>query len=81
MKNILKIVFLAIVGFGFLVYFTAPKDMPKKVEKNDETFKSLMLKNSWGNYYLVKFNAQNSYNLALTLKNQNSNSAKLNFEK
>ena len=40
-----------------------------------------MLKNSWGNYYLVKFKAQNSYNLALTLKNQNSNSAKLNFEK
>ena len=36
MKNILKIVFLAIVGFGFLVYFTAPKDMPKKVEKNDD---------------------------------------------
>ena len=36
MKNILKIVFLAIVGFGLLVYFTAPKDMPKKVEKNDD---------------------------------------------
>lgn len=36
MKNILKIVFLAIVGFGFLVYFTVPKDMPKKVEKNDD---------------------------------------------
>ena len=53
----------------------------QKVEKDNENFKSLMLKNSWGNYYLVKFNAQNSYNLALTLKNQNSNSAKLNFEK
>ena len=53
----------------------------EKIEKNDERFKSLMLKNSWGNYYLVKFKAQNSYNLALTLKNQNSNSAKLNFEK
>ena len=53
----------------------------QKVEKDNENFKSLMLKNSWGNYYLVKFKAQNSYNLALTLKNQNSNSAKLNFEK
>ena len=53
----------------------------QKVEKDNENFKSLMLKNNWGNYYLVKFNSQNSYNLALKLKNQSSNSAQLNFEK
>ena len=67
-------------GYTFFLNNIAPISI-EKIEKNDETFKSLMLKNSWGNYYLVKFKAQNSYNLALTLKNQNSNSAKLNFEK
>ena len=53
----------------------------QKVEKDNENFKSLMLKNNWGNYYLVKFMAQDSYNLALKLKNENSSSAQLNFEK
>ncbi|GGD37845.1 hypothetical protein GCM10012288_09910 [Malaciobacter pacificus] len=33
MKNILKIVFLGVVGFGLLVYFTAPKN-PNPVKKN-----------------------------------------------
>lgn len=53
----------------------------EKVEKDNENFKSLMLKNNWGNYYLVKFDAQNTYNLALKLKSEGSNSAQLNFEK
>ena len=67
-------------NYSFLLNGIAPISL-EKIEKDNENFKSLMLKNSWGNYYLVKFNAQNSYNLALTLKNKNSNSAKLNFEK
>jgi len=53
----------------------------EKVEKDNENFKSLMLRNNWGNYYLVKFTAQDAYNLALKLKSQSSSSAQLNFEK
>ena len=53
----------------------------QKVEKDNENFKSLMLKNSWGNYYLIKFSTQEVYNLNLTLKDKNSSSAQLNFEK
>ena len=53
----------------------------EKIEKNDERFKSLMLKNSWGTTYFVKFNPQNSSNLLLSLKNDTSNKAQLNFEK
>jgi hypothetical protein len=53
----------------------------EQVEKDNENFKSIMLKNSWGNYYLVKFDAQDSYKLTLKLKNKSSNSAQLSFEK
>lgn len=53
----------------------------EKVEKDNENFKSLMLRNNWGNYYLVKFTTQDTYNLALKLKSQSSSSAQLNFEK
>jgi PBP1b-binding outer membrane lipoprotein LpoB len=54
----------------------------QKIEKDNENFKSLMLKNSWGNYYLVKFNSLDVYNLQIELKNQNATStAVLNFEK
>ena len=53
----------------------------EKVEKDNQNFKSLMLKNSWGNYYLVKFNSQNINTLNLILKDQTTNSAQLNFEK
>lgn len=37
MKNTLKIVFLGIIGFSFLVYFTAPKNAgnPQEIEKKD----------------------------------------------
>ncbi|MDZ7819492.1 MAG: hypothetical protein U5K55_13215 [Aliarcobacter sp.] len=34
MKNILKIVFLGIVGFGLLTYLTAPKNVEKSLEKS-----------------------------------------------
>ncbi len=54
----------------------------EKIEKNDERFKDLMLKNYWGNYYLVKFDfSENEYNLKLELTNQKFSKAILNFEK
>lgn len=53
----------------------------EKVEKDNENFKSLMLKNNWGKYYLVKFTSQDVYNLTIQLKDKGSNSALLNFEK
>jgi PBP1b-binding outer membrane lipoprotein LpoB len=53
----------------------------EKIEKDNKNFKSMMLKNSWGNYYLVKFDAQNSNNLTLKLENKSSNWAQLSFEK
>ena len=35
MKNILKIVFLGIIGFGLLTYLTAPKNIENNLSKND----------------------------------------------
>ena len=66
-------------NYSFSLNGIAPISM-EKVEKDDENFKSLMLKNSWGNYYLVKFNSQDVYNLRIELKNSDSTAA-LNFEK
>lgn len=54
----------------------------EKIEEDNENFKSLMLKNNWGNYYLIKFDSlENSTNLELELTNQKSSRAILNFEK
>ena len=55
----------------------------EKVEKDNENFKSLMNKNSWANYYLVKFDTQNdSSNLRLELSNEDSSKkATLDYEK
>ena len=54
----------------------------EKVEEDDENFKSLMLKNHWGNYYLVKFDSlEDINNLRLELTNQKSSKGILNFEK
>lgn len=54
----------------------------RKIERNNENFKELMLKNYWGNYYLVEFDSfENVNNLNLQLTNQNSNNAVLNFLK
>ncbi len=53
----------------------------QKIEKDNENFKSLMLKNSWGNYYLIKFSTKDVYDLNLTFKDKNTNLAQLNFEK
>ncbi len=54
----------------------------EKVEKDNENFKDLMLKNHWGNYYLVKFDSIGETNsLKLELKNSESSRAILDFEK
>ncbi|MGB5792930.1 hypothetical protein [Poseidonibacter sp.] len=42
MANVLKIVFLGIIGFGLLVYLTAPKQ--NSVKKSSETLKNNSLK-------------------------------------
>ncbi|MAC84999.1 MAG: hypothetical protein CL624_12795 [Arcobacter sp.] len=65
--------------------FTLNEQKPKSIEEiaaNDKRYKDILSKNTWGKYYLVKFNqVENTYNLTLTLSNKNSNSAKLTFEK
>ena len=66
--------------YSFLLNEIEPVSV-EKVEKDNENFKSLMLKNNWGKYYLVKFTSQDVYNLTIKLKDQGSNSALLNFEK
>lgn len=66
-------------NYSFLLNEVTPI-LVEKVERDDENYKNLMLKNSWGNYYLVKFNSQDTYNLNLKLTNKSS-SAQLNFEK
>lgn len=66
--------------YSFLLNEIEPISV-EKVEKDSENFKSLMLKNNWGKYYLVKFASQDVYNLTIQLKDKGSNSALLNFEK
>ena len=54
----------------------------KKLDKDDKNYANLMLKNNWGNYYLVEFKKQKDiYDLKLKLFNQNSSWAQLEFEK
>lgn len=43
MKNTLKVVFLAIVGFGALVYLTAPKNISTKSSNSNESIKELTI--------------------------------------
>lgn len=66
--------------YSFLLNEIEPVSV-EKVEKDNQNFKSLMLKNNWGKYYLVKFTSQDVYNLTIKLKNQASSSAQLSFEK
>ena len=67
-------------NYSFLLNGIEPISL-EKVEKDNENFKSLMLKNNWGKYYLVKFASQDVYNLTIQLKDKGSNSALLDFEK
>jgi hypothetical protein len=68
-------------GFNFLLN-GKESVLLEKVEKDNENFKSLMFKNNWGNYYLVKFDRDDmAYNLSLELTNGKSSKAILDFEK
>ncbi|PUE64072.1 hypothetical protein [Arcobacter caeni] len=67
-------------NYSFLLNEIEPTSF-EKVDKDNENFKSLMLKNNWGKYYLVKFKSQDVYNLTIKLKNEASSSAQLSFEK
>lgn len=67
-------------NYSFLLNGIEPTSL-EKVEKDNENFKGLMLKNNWGKYYLVKFTSQDVYTLTIQLKDKGSNSALLNFEK
>lgn len=54
----------------------------EKIERDNQKYKDLMLKNYWGNYYLIKFNlSEDTDKLGLKLTNQKSSSAQLDFEK
>jgi len=66
-------------------FFTLNGKKPKSIEEiqtDNEKYKDILSKNTWGKYYLVKFNeVKDSYDLTFTLSNTNSNSAELKFEK
>lgn len=54
----------------------------EKIERDNQKYKDLMLKNYWGNYYLIKFNlSEDTDKLELKLTNHKSSSAQLDFEK
>lgn len=68
-------------GFKILLNENEPVYL-EKIEKDNENFKDLMLKNHWGNYYLVKFDLINyAQNLKLELTNQSTSKVTLGFEK
>ena len=66
-------------GYELLLNGKTPNSI-EKLERDDKKYEDMMLRNFWGNYYLVKFNPQDTYKLNLKLTNKSS-SAQLNFEK
>lgn len=68
-------------GFKIFLNENEPVSL-EKIEKDNENFKELMLKNHWGNYYLVKFDLDShAQNLRLELTNQSTSKVILDFEK
>lgn len=73
-------------GYLFFLNNNEPISI-EKIEKDNEKYKDLMLKNYWGSYYLVKFDnikiedEKKSFILNLTLQDQKSNKATLGFVK
>lgn len=55
----------------------------KEIEKDNKDYQNIMLKNNWGNYYLVEFDkvSEEKTNLKLRIFNQTTSSAQLVFEK
>jgi len=67
-------------GYEILLNGKSPKSV-EKLERDDKKYSVLMLKNFWGNYYLVQFDNQELVSrLNLTLKPK-ANDATLSFEK
>lgn len=62
-------------GYSFFLNENEPKSI-EKIEKDNNIYKSFMLKNYWGSYYLVKFSEQiieddkQKFILNLSLQNQ-----------
>ena len=68
-------------GYSFALNGQKPKYIEEVSSKN-KIYKELLSNNTWGKYYLIKFNqVKDTYNLTLSLEDTNSNSAKLTFEK
>lgn len=68
-------------GYSFILNEQKPKSI-EEISVDDKTYKDLLSKNTWGKYYLVKFEqVKNSDKLDFSLTNTKSNSAKLTFEK
>lgn len=65
--------------------FSLNEHRAKSVEEikiTDKKYKDILFKNTWGKYYLVRFdNIKNNYKLTLSLNDLKNNSAILNFEK
>ncbi len=65
--------------------FTLNEQKAQSVEEikiTDKKYKDILFKNTWGKYYLVRFdNIKNNYKLTLSLNDLKNNSAILNFEK
>ena len=54
----------------------------EEISKDNKLYKDILSKNTWGKYYLVKFEKdKNIEELTFTLSNKNSNSAELKFVK
>lgn len=51
-----------------------------EISKNNQLYKNILSKNTWGKYYLVSFEKnQNNEKLTLSLSNSNTNSAEVVF--
>ena len=67
--------------YSFLLNKQKPKSI-EEISSDDKLYKEILSKNTWGKYYLIKFNQiKNRENLTLTLSNTSSNSAELTFVK
>ncbi|OCL86610.1 hypothetical protein [Arcobacter porcinus] len=67
-------------SYEILLNGKTPKQL-ESVDKSSKRYKDIMLKNSWGNYYIVTFdNPQKVTDLKIVLRPK-TNEAVLNFEK
>jgi len=68
-------------GYSFILNNQKPKSI-EEISADNKMYKDILSKNTWGKYYLIKFNElKNIDKLTLSLSDTNANSAKLTFEK